>query len=584
MLLKSITDPADLKKLSAAELQQVSEEARTVLLEKISHHGGHNGPNLGVVEMTVALHAVFDSPRDKMIFDVSHQTYIHKMLTGRGQAFWDPAHYSDVSGYTNPKESDHDLFTVGHTSTSLSLANGVAKARDLKNEEGNVIAVIGDGSLSGGLAYEGLNNIAETGTNTIVIVNDNDQSIAENHGGLYNNLRALRDTNSQAENNFFKSLGFDYYYLADGNDLTALMHLFKQVKDSDHPVVLHIQTVKGKGFKFAEENREKFHAGGPFSLETGDYLANSGGETYSTVTTDYLLEKMAQDPTVVAVNAGTPMILFTPEQRKIAGSQFVDVGIAEEHAATMTAGLAKNGAKPVWAVFSTFMQRSFDQISHDLSLNNVAGTILVYGASAYGMNDESHLGIFDIPFLSHIPNLVYLAPTNKEEYLAMLDWSIDQSQHPVAIRVPVGPLESGRVDQTDYSQLNKNQLIQAGSKVALLGVGNALGLAKKAAAMIETELGITPTVINPRFISGLDTDTLSGLIATHQLLLTLEDGLLEGGYGQAVASYLGKAPIKIVNFGLDKAFHDRYQANELLQENGLTVDAILREVRQELSL
>lgn len=584
MLLKSITDPADLKKLSAAELQQVSEEARTVLLEKISHHGGHNGPNLGVVEMTVALHAVFDSPRDKMIFDVSHQTYIHKMLTGRGQAFWDPAHYSDVSGYTNPKESDHDLFTVGHTSTSLSLANGVAKARDLKNEEGNVIAVIGDGSLSGGLAYEGLNNIAETGTNTIVIVNDNDQSIAENHGGLYNNLRALRDTNGQAENNFFKSLGFDYYYLADGNDLTALMHLFKQVKDSDHPVVLHIQTVKGKGFKFAEENREKFHAGGPFSLETGDYLANSGGETYSTVTTDYLLEKMAQDPTVVAVNAGTPMILFTPEQRKIAGSQFVDVGIAEEHAATMTAGLAKNGAKPVWAVFSTFMQRSFDQISHDLSLNNVAGTILVYGASAYGMNDESHLGIFDIPFLSHIPNLVYLAPTNKEEYLAMLDWSIDQSQHPVAIRVPVGPLESGRVDQTDYSQLNKSQLIQAGSKVALLGVGNALGLAKKAAAMIETELGITPTVINPRFISGLDTDTLSGLIATHQLLLTLEDGLLEGGYGQAVASYLGKAPIKIVNFGLDKAFHDRYQANELLQENGLTVDAILREVRQELSL
>lgn len=584
MLLKSITDPADLKKLSAAELQQVSEEARTVLLEKISHHGGHNGPNLGVVEMTVALHAVFDSPRDKMIFDVSHQTYIHKMLTGRGQAFWDPAHYSDVSGYTNPKESDHDLFTVGHTSTSLSLANGVAKARDLKNEEGNVIAVIGDGSLSGGLAYEGLNNIAETGTNTIVIVNDNDQSIAENHGGLYNNLRALRDTNGQAENNFFKSLGFDYYYLADGNDLTALMHLFKQVKDSNHPVVLHIQTVKGKGFKFAEENREKFHAGGPFSLETGDYLANSGGETYSTVTTDYLLEKMAQDPTVVAVNAGTPMILFTPEQRKIAGSQFVDVGIAEEHAATMTAGLAKNGAKPVWAVFSTFMQRSFDQISHDLSLNNVAGTILVYGASAYGMNDESHLGIFDIPFLSHIPNLVYLAPTNKEEYLAMLDWSIDQSQHPVAIRIPVGPLESGRVDQTDYSQLNKNQLIQAGSKVALLGVGNALGLAKKAAAMIETELGITPTVINPRFISGLDTDTLSGLIATHQLLLTLEDGLLEGGYGQAVASYLGKAPIKIVNFGLDKAFHDRYQANELLQENGLTVDAILREVRQELSL
>ena len=584
MLLKTITDPADLKKLSIAELQQVTDEARTVLLEKISHHGGHNGPNLGVVEMTVALHTVFDSPKDKMVFDVSHQTYVHKMLTGRGEAFWDPAHYSDVSGYTNPKESDHDLFTVGHTSTSLSLANGVAKARDLKNEEGNVIAVIGDGSLSGGLAYEGLNNIVETGTNTIVIVNDNDQSIAENHGGLYKNLRDLRATKGQAENNFFKALGFDYHYLDNGNDLTALIDLFTQVKDSDHPVVLHIHTIKGKGFKFAEENREKFHAGGPFSLETGDYLAaNAGGETYSTVTSNYLLEKMAQDPTVVAVNAGTPMVLFTPEQRKIAGKQFVDVGIAEEHAATMTAGLAKNGAKPVWAVFSTFMQRSFDQISHDLSLNNVAGTILVYGASAFGMNDESHLGIFDIPFLSHIPNLVYLAPTTKEEYLAMLDWSIDQTEHPVAIRVPVGPLESGAADQTDYRQLNKNQCIQTGSQVALLGVGNALGLAKKAAATLETELGIKPTVINPKFISGLDTETLSGLVTDHQLLITLEDGLLEGGYGQTVASYLGKAPIRVINLGLDKAFHDRYQAGELLQENGLTVDAILQAVREEFS-
>jgi 1-deoxy-D-xylulose-5-phosphate synthase len=585
MLLKSITDAADLKKLSAEELQQVTDEARTVLLEKISHHGGHNGPNLGVVEMTVALHFVFDSPKDKMIFDVSHQTYIHKMLTGRGAAFWDPAQYGAVSGYTNPKESDHDLFTVGHTSTSLSLANGVAKARDLKSETGNVIAVIGDGSLSGGLAYEGLNNIVETGTNTIVIVNDNDQSIAENHGGLYKNLQALRNTNGQAEDNFFKALGFDYYYLAEGNNLTALIQLFNQVKDADHPVVLHIHTIKGKGFKFAEENREKFHAGGPFSLTTGDYTAaKPAGETYASVTTNYLLDKMAADPRVVAINAGTPMILFNGEQRKIAGKQFVDVGIAEEHAATMTAGLAKNGAKPVWAVNSTFMQRSFDQISHDLSLNNVAGTILVYGASASGMNDESHLGIFDIPFLSHIPNLVYLAPTNKEEYLSMLDWSIEQTDHPVAIRVPVGPLETGNPDLTDYSQLNKYQLVQQGSQVALLGVGNFLGLAQQAAAKIDAELGIQATVINPRFISGLDKEQLTNLVEDHQLLITLEDGLLEGGYGQTIASYLGKEAIRVVNLGLDKAFHDRYQVADLLQENGLTVDAILAQVRNNLSL
>lgn len=579
MILEKITDAKDLKQLNRAQLHTLVDEARTALLNKISQHGGHNGPNLGVVEMTVALHRVFNSPVDKLVFDISHQTYIHKMLTGRAQAFLDPAHFDDVSGYTNPKESEHDLFTVGHTSTSLALANGIAVARDLKQENYNVVALIGDGSLSGGLAFEGLNNIAEQNSNIIVIVNDNDQSIADNFGGLYRNLKALRESNGQAKDNFFQSLGFEYHYLDEGNDLDALIDLFESVKDVDHPVLLHVHTVKGKGFKFAEENREKFHAGGPFSLETGEYVKRGiEAKTYSNLTSEFLWDKMQKDKTVVAVNAGTPMMLFNPEQRKQLGKQFIDVGIAEQQAATMTAGLAKNGAKPVWAVYSTFMQRSYDQISHDLALNDLPGTILVYSASVIGMNDESHLGIFDIPFLSHIPNLVYLAPTNQEEYLAMLDWSLEQTHHPVAIRVPVGPLRStGKADTTDYNQLYQNEVVQAGSKVAVMGVGNFFGLAEEVIAALAKE-NIQATLINPKFISGVDEKLLTELTNNHQLVVTLEDGITDGGYGQTIASFLGNTDVKVQNYGLDKAFHDRYVASELLAENGITVENIVKNI------
>lgn len=579
MILEKITEAKDLKQLNRAQLHTLVDEARTALLNKISQHGGHNGPNLGVVEMTVALHRVFNSPVDKLVFDISHQTYIHKMLTGRAQAFLYPAHFDDVSGYTNPKESEHDLFTVGHTSTSLALANGIAVARDLKQENYNVVALIGDGSLSGGLAFEGLNNIAEQNSNIIVIVNDNDQSIADNFGGLYRNLKALRESNGQAKDNFFQSLGFEYHYLDEGNDLDALIDLFESVKDVDHPVLLHVHTVKGKGFKFAEENREKFHAGGPFSLETGEYVKRgTGAKTYSNLTTEFLWDKMQKDKTVVAVNAGTPMMLFNPEQRKQLGKQFIDVGIAEQQAATMTAGLAKNGAKPVWVVNSTFMQRSYDQVSHDLALNDLPGTILVYNASVNGMNDESHLGIFDIPFLSHIPNLVYLAPTNQEEYLAMLDWSLEQTHHPVAIRVPVGPLRStGKADTTDYNQLYQNEVVQAGNKVAVMGVGNFFGLAEEVVAALAKE-NIQATLINPKFISGVDETLLTELTNNHQVVVTLEDGITDGGYGQTVASFLGNTDVKVQNYGLDKAFHDRYVASELLAENGITVENIVKNI------
>ena len=585
MILENISGPQDLKKLTIEELQTLADETREVLLEKISSHGGHSGPNLGMVEMTVALHHVFDSPVDKIIFDVSHQTYIHKMLTGRQKAFMDPRHYDDVSGYTNPKESEHDLFTIGHTSTSLSLASGILHARDLKNEKSNVVAIIGDGALSGGMAYEGLNTIATLGTNAIIIINDNDQSIAKNpKGGIYTALENLRKTKGQATNNIFKALGYDYHYLEDGNHLEELISLFKEVKDIDHPVVLHIYTEKGKGFKPAEENHEKFHAGGPFSLETGEYIKKGDvTSTYNGITSEYLTKKLKEDPLAVVINAGTPGIVFNRKLREQIGSQFIDVGIAEEQAVTMTTGLAKNGAKPVWAVLSTFLQRTYDQLSHDMALNNQAGVVLVYSASINSMNDESHLGFFDIPFLSHIPNFVYLAPTNKEEHLAMLEWAINQNEHPVAIRVPVGSvIETGEEDETDYSILNKNKVEKFGEQVAIFGVGNFYNLAEEVSEKLKSEHNIEATLVNPRFLTGLDKELLNSLKENHKLVVTVEDGIVEGGYGQTVASYLGNTELKVQNYGISKEFYDRYNVEELMKENGLTVENIVKNIIESL--
>lgn len=585
MILENISGPQDLKKLTIEELHKLADETRTVLLEKISSHGGHSGPNLGMVEMTVALHHVFDSPVDKIIFDVSHQTYIHKMLTGRQKAFMDPKHYDDVSGYTNPKESEHDLFTIGHTSTSLSLASGVLHARDLKNEKSNVVAIIGDGALSGGMAYEGLNTIATLGTNAIIIINDNDQSIAKNpKGGIYTALENLRKTKGQATNNIFKALGYDYHYLEDGNHLEELISLFKEVKDIDHPVVLHIYTEKGKGFKPAEENHEKFHAGGPFSLETGEYIKKGDvTSTYNGITSEYLTKKLKEDPLAVVINAGTPGIVFNRKLREQIGSQFIDVGIAEEQAVTMTTGLAKNGAKPVWAVLSTFLQRTYDQLSHDMALNNQAGVVLVYSASINSMNDESHLGFFDIPFISHIPNFVYLAPINKEEHLAMLEWAINQNEHPVAIRVPVGSVvETGKEDKTDYSILNKNKVEKFGEQVAIFGVGNFYNLAEEVSEQLKLEHNIEATLVNPRFLTGLDKELLNSLKENHKLVVTVEDGIVEGGYGQTVASYLGNTELKVQNYGISKKFYDRYNVEELMKENGLTVENIVKNIIESL--
>lgn len=578
MYIEKINGPEDVKKLNIEEMTALAEEMRHALLKRASIHGGHFGPNFGMVEAIIALHYVFESPKDKMVFDVSHQTYPHKMLTGRKDAYLYEEHYDDVTGYSCPQESEHDHFTVGHTSTSVSLACGLAKARDLRGESANVIAIIGDGSLSGGEALEGMDFAAELDSNMIIVVNDNDMSIAENHGGLYSNLKLLRETNGQAECNLFKAMGLDYVYVDHGNDLRELIGAFKQVKDSKKPVVVHINTLKGKGYKPAEEHKEEWHWHLPFDIETGKSHFPEV-EDYSSVTCEYLIEKMKKDPTVVTITSGTPTILgFTQEKRKQAGRQFVDVGIAEETAVALASGIAKGGGKPVYGVYSSFIQRTYDQISQDLCIDGNPATIVVYTGSVFGMTDVTHLGLQDIPMLSNIPGLVYLAPTTKEEYLSMLDWSVEQKEMPVAIKLPGGDMISdGREVTKDWSQLNTYEVMEKGSKIALIGLGTFYFLALQTAEMLEKK-GIHATVINPYYITGLDKGLLEKLKADHDTVVTLEDGILNGGFGEKIARFYGSSDMKVYNYGLKKEFLDRYDVNEVLKENHLTAEQIVNDV------
>lgn len=580
MYIENINSTKDLKNLDKSHLPELAEEIRHALLVRASKIGGHFGPNFGMVEATIALHYVFDSPRDKFVFDTSHQSYVHKMLTGRKDAYLYEEHYRDVSGFSEPSESPHDHFILGHTSTSISLATGLAKARDLKGENYNVVAIIGDGSLGGGEALTGLDVSAELNSNFIIVVNDNDMSIAENHGGLYKNLKLLRDTNGQAELNMFKAFGLDYVYVADGNNVYDLIDAFSKVKNSTKPVVVHISTLKGKGYLPAETNKEPWHFSAPFDIKTGKPLYPQTAPTYSSITCDYLLDKMKKDKTVVAITSGTPTVMgFTKDKRELAGSQFVDVGIAEETAVAMASGIAHNGGKPIWGVYSSFIQRTYDQLSQDLCINNSPATIVVFAGTVFGMNDVTHLGFFDIPMMSNIPNLVYLAPTNKEEYLAMLEYSIEQKEHPVAIKVPgTGLVSTGESVTKDFSILNKYEVKQSGSEVAFIGLGTFFNLAKESAKLYEEKTGIKATVINPYFITGLDTSLLEELKKNHKKVVTLEDGVLDGGFGEKIASFYGNSDMKVLNFGLKKEFLDRYDANTVLIENHLTKEQIVEDL------
>ena len=586
-VLNKINEPKDLKGLSMEELNTLAEEIREGLFNRLTKIGGHFGPNFGFVEATIALHYVFNSPVDKFVFDVSHQTYPHKMLTGRKVGYIEEEHFHDVSGYSNPEESEHDFFTIGHTSTSISLASGLAKARDLKGDKENIIAVIGDGSLSGGEALEGLDFAgSELNSNFIIVVNDNQQSIAENHGGLYKNLKELRDGNGVAKTNIFTAMGLDYIYEKEGNNIEKLIEVFKKVKDINHPIVVHINTQKGKGYKLAEENKENWHWALPFNKDTGIPSIDFGnGENYLSLTSDLLLEKMQNDKTVVAVAAGVPTSFgFTKEKREKAGKQFVDVGIAEEHAVAMISGIAKNGGKPVFGTNATFIQRTYDQVSQDLCINNNPATILLGYTSVTGLNDVTHLGIFAISAFKNIPNLVILAPTNKKEYMTMLNWSIEQKEHPVMILIPGnGVIDDERDAETDYTNsINKYKIEQLGEKVAIIPAGDFYQIGEKAVKLIEEKLGFKPTLINPRFLTGVDKEKLDSLKANHELIITLEDGIVSGGFGEMISNFYGLDNIKVKNLGMNKEFYDRYDPNELLENLGLTPEKIEKSVEELL--
>ena len=577
-VLEKINSPKDVKTLSVQEMNALAQDIRDAVINRVNTIGGHLGPDLGIAEATIAMHYVFDSPEDKFIFDVSHQVYPHKMLTGRKHGFVDSARFHEISGYSNPKESEHDHFVIGHTSTSVSLATGVAKARDLKGENYNVIALIGDGSLSGGEAYEGFNNAAELNSNIIIIVNDNEMSIAQNYGGLYKNLAELRNTNGQAQNNVFKAIGFDYYYVEEGNNVEKLIDTFKKVKGTKHPTVVHIHTLKGKGYEPAVADKETYHWTVPGFLNSHDVSAQV--ETYNSITKDFLLDKKQKGEPVVAITAATPGVFeFNPEFRGKMGKNYTDVGIAEEHAIAYASGLAKNGAKPVLALMSSFVQRTYDQMSQDLALNNSAATVLIYWGGISGA-DMTHLCTFDIPLISNIPNIVYLSPVSKEEYLAMLEWSYNQNDHTVFIRVPATDLVSdGTPDNTDYSLLNKYKLVEKGEKVAIIAAGNFFGLGQQVKEELKNQSGIEATLINPRFLTGVDVEMLENLKKDHSVVITLEDGELDGGFGEKITRFYGSSTMKVLNFGSKKEFTDRVPLEELYKRYHLTKELIVEDIK-----
>ena len=588
MYIENINSPADMKGLSIDELNVLADEVRKGILNRVSEHGGHVGPNLGITEATVAMHYVFDSPKDKFIFDVSHQSYPHKMLTGRKDGFLDATKMDHISGYSSPLESpEYDNFEVGHTSTSIALASGLMKARDIQHQKYNIVVVIGDGSLSGGEAFEGLDTVSEIGTGIIIVVNDNEMSIAENHGGLYRNLKLLRESNGEAELNYFKTFGFEYHYLEDGNDVGKLVELFKSVKDTKVPVVLHIHTEKGHGYKPAVDDKETWHWSMPFDLKTGKLKDSDAlsGEDISDMMGEYFLNKIKEDPKTVIIAAATPVSFgFNKERRRKAGKRYIDVRIAEEEGVAIASGLAKGGAHPVFSTYATFLQRTYDQLAQDLAVNGNPAVINVVGASVYGMNDFTHICFFDIPMISHIPNLVYLAPTTWEEWKAMEDWAIAQEKYSVAIRVPAWEVRHDTVTEydTDYSDLNKFKLVKKGQKVAVIAAGDFYQKGQALVDNLDAKENIQATLINPRFISGIDEQMLHDLQFSHQMVVTLEDGSLDGGFGERIARFYGPSQMQVLNFGVKKQLYDRYDVNKLLEDNNLTDDQIFTEVKKRL--
>lgn len=571
-LLNQISSPADLKKLDIKQMQKLAEEIRTLILEKDAAEGGHLGPDLGIVEATIAYHYVFDAPKDKIIWDVSHQTYPHKMLTGRALAWLDPDHYHDVTPYTNPDESPYDYYAVGHTSTSIALATGMAKARDLMGNQENIMALIGDGSMTGGLAYEGLNNAAIEPHNLVVVVNDNQMSIDDNVGGLVTALKKLRDSNGETKENPFTAMGFDYRYVADGNDIESMIKAFEAVKDVDHPILLHINTLKGKGYQPAIDNEEAHHWVMPFDLKTDKTtVPMPEGPTANSVAMDVMKEHIEDGDKIMAINAAIPGVFGLDEIKEKYPANYHDVGIAEQESVAFAAGMAKEGAIPVLFENSTFLQRAFDQLSHDVAANDLPVVMMVAGGGMSGTS-KTHLGIFDQVMVSNLPNWIYLAPTTLAEEKAMMEWAIKQRKHPVAIKMPTKRVPEGQEFSHDYSEIKYD--IKPGKDVAILALGDMYSMLGE---KVADKLGAS--LVNPVSANILDKDTLDKLANENKVIITLEDNLVDGGFGEKVASYLGDKDVKILNYGQKRVYTDQVPLKQILKDNRMTVDQIVEDVK-----
>lgn len=571
-LLNKISSPKDLKKLSIPEMEKLAKEIRTLILEKDAAKGGHLGPDLGIVEATIAYHYVFDAPKDKIVWDVSHQTYPHKMLTGRAQAWLDPNHYDDVTPFTNPDESPYDYFAIGHTSTSVALATGMARARDLMGGHENITALIGDGSMTGGLAYEGFNNAAIEKHNLVIVVNDNQWSIDKNVGGLVTALKKLRDSNGEAAENPFKAMGFDYRYVADGNNIQDMINAFKAVKDVDHPILLHINTLKGKGYSPALKDEEFHHWVIPFDLKTDKPLTPEKKPNPNTVATDVIKEQIKAGNKIIAINAAIPSNFDLDEIKDKYPDHYKDVGIAEQESVAFATGFAKEGGTPVLFENSSFLQRAFDQLSHDTAANDLP-VVMMVGAGGISSESKTHLGMFDQVLISNLPNWIYLAPTSLAEEKAMMQWAIKQRKHPVAIKMPINDVPEGDDNKVIKDYSNIQYQVKPGKDVAVLALGDFYQLGAKVASKLNA------TLVNPVSANILDKDTLDKLAADHKVIVTLEDDALDGGYGEKVASYLGNKGVKVLNYGQKRVYTDQTPLKEIYKQNHLTVDQIVADVK-----
>ena len=614
MVLEKIEHENDIKRINKNELPILAEEIRSFLIDKISKTGGHLASNLGVVELTMALHLAFDLPEDKIIWDVGHQSYTHKLLTGRKAGFDELRKYGGMSGFPKRHESDCDCFDTGHSSTSISAGLGYAMAREITGEKYKVISVIGDGALTGGMAYEALNNASKLKSNLIIVLNDNKMSISENVGGVSRYLSGLRTaesyqglkngiTNSlnsipkygerivekirKTKNGIkqlvipgmlFENMGILYLGPVDGHNIPAMVKLFKEASKVEGPVLVHVITEKGKGYLPAERHPARFHGTEAFDVETGLPLVKRVKANYTDIFSTVMRKLGDRDEKVVAITAamadGTGLKRF----RNMFPERFFDVGIAEEHAVTFAAGLAAAGLKPIVAVYSSFLQRAYDQIEQEMCINQIPATMIVTHASVFGHHNDTHIGILDIPLLANIPNLTYLAPVNKEEYLAMLDWSIDQKEKPVAIRVPWTGVKHSDYDVAEEYDKVSYMVMQKGQDVCILALGGFYELGVKTAALIKETKNIQPTIINPRFITGLDENRLDWVLENHKIVVTIEDGILSGGFGSKIAQYYSDKDIKVYNFGFSMDIPRTYEPAELMAENSLTEEKIVEKI------